>query len=309
MFTGGRDFWLLAGLSLFIAAGLGFAAGYLSARLRDRSSYSRARRGINRLFETARQTLEAAQDVCGLLEKSSEPVFLPEEAEQLASRGKSLFESICRIVTLHRPETIATPAGAPAIDAKKAPVEQKRVAAKLEWKLDQLNPVTGLPDAAAFQSNLQHMLEHAQAAEISGGLLAIQIDKLSSLRTRFGAVGAETLLKKLAFIVCRSVRDQDLVCQLSADQIFVLLPDVDAESGAKLARSVKDAVRQHHFRIEEQGMEVLVTASFGYIACRPYDHAELLMDRATDALRSSQRLGRNQLHVHNGEEVLHCVAG
>lgn len=307
--SAGHDLWLLGGFALFIAAGLGFAAGYLSARIRDRAIHRQARSGLIRLFETARKSLENAYEICGLLEKASAPVFHPDEAEQLASRGKGLFESITRIVTMHRPPSpIETTTAEHGSEGAKSGGSRSTPPTKLEWKLDQTCPVSGLPDLAAFRVNLDLLLEHDVRLQRPSGLMAVQIDKFSNLRTRFGTAGADALLRKLAFIICRSVRDQDLVCQISVDQIAVLLPGVDVDGGAKLTRTVRDAVRQHHFRIEEQDLEVLVTASFGYISCQPDEHADTLLDRAADALRLSQRLGRNQLHVHNGEAVLHCVA-
>jgi diguanylate cyclase (GGDEF)-like protein len=303
----GYDLWLLGGFSLFMAAALGFVAGYLSARMRDRASHHKARSCLIRLFDAASRSIESAQELCGLLEKASEPVFHPEEAEQLARRGQGLFESISRILTRHRPSVPADHASEAQVSTKSSDL-RSTILTKLQWKVDQVHPVSGLPDLETFKANLDMLVERGAQTQRASGLLVVQIDRLSNLRTRFGTAGADTLLRKMAFISCRSVRDEDLVCQTSVDQIAVLIPEVDAEAGAKLARTVRDAIRQHHFRIEEQGMEILVTASLGYAACQPEDHADTLMDRAIDALRLSQRLGRNQLHVHNGDAVLHCAA-
>ena len=262
----GYDLWLLGGFSLFMAAALGFVAGYLSARMRDRASHHKARSCLIRLFE-----------------------------------------SISRILTRHRPSVPADHASEAQVSTKSSDL-RSTILTKLQWKVDQVHPVSGLPDLETFKANLDMLVERGAQTQRASGLLVVQIDRLSNLRTRFGTAGADTLLRKMAFISCRSVRDEDLVCQTSVDQIAVLIPEVDAEAGAKLARTVRDAIRQHHFRIEEQGMEILVTASLGYAACQPEDHADTLMDRAIDALRLSQRLGRNQLHVHNGDAVLHCAA-
>lgn len=296
-----RDVWLIGAFSLFVATMLGFLVGYGSAQLRERREQKRARKGLTRLFETARKSLDATLEVCGLLEKAPESALLPEEAESLSRRSQGLLESVSRIVKRHRPATVEEVAGGGKDLAKKPATE------KLEWLDSDLNSVTGLPNAASFRSNLELLCDHARETEQIAGVLAVQIDKLASLRTRFGNAGADSLLKRLGFLVCRSVRDEDLVCQAGSDRIIVLLPGIESDEGAKVARAVREAIRDYQFRVDEHGPEVLVTASFGYVACQPDDHPEMVLDRAANALTKSQRLGRNQLHVHDGAAAVYCA--
>jgi GGDEF domain-containing protein len=95
---------------------------------------------------------------------------------------------------------------------------------------------------------------------------------------------------------------------VAPDSFAVLIPSVDAESGRKLSQAIRGAVRVHNFRMHDGGPEVMVTASFGYTACPPHDSAEAALNRSGDALSQSTRKGRNQLHVYEGEAVVHCAA-
>ena len=166
---------------------------------------------------------------------------------------------------------------------------------------------TNLPDRAAFDANLALMLEAGSKTEQQSGLLLVRIDRMDQLKSRFGIAGADAFVKELATVISQSVREQDLACRVAPDSFAVLIPSVDAESGRKLSQAIRSAVRVHNFRMHDGGPEVLVTASFGFTACPAHDSAEAALNRCGDALSQSTRKGRNQLHVHEGEAVVHCA--
>jgi PleD family two-component response regulator len=99
------------------------------------------------------------------------------------------------------------------------------------------------------------------------------------------------------------------VSRYNRDTLAVLMPAIDALAGGQLAGTIRDRVRSYQFRLDATGPEVLVTASFGYTRLFPGDTTESALNRAGSALEKSCGRGRNQLHVHDGNEVLHCLAG
>jgi diguanylate cyclase (GGDEF)-like protein len=115
-------------------------------------------------------------------------------------------------------------------------------------------------------------------------------------------------MKRLGSVVCRAVRDGDLVCRCNGETLAVLFPGLDLQAASRLGRVIRDSVRNHHFHAGETGPEVFLTASFGCTPCRPDENTDLVLARAFDAVSQSQRLGRNQFHVHNGSSLVHCAA-
>lgn len=290
--------WYWFAFALAVASGLGFAAGYISAQITEKRAYRRAREGLDQLFGTILKTLAASREACVLLEKYPGNILAPTQTEQLEKERVGLLEAISRIIQRHRPEA-EKPLEAPA-----PPPSEKL---KIGWVLNPTDPVTGLPDKAAFESNLAALIELGRKCHQSSSLLLVRIDKLDALRQRFGT-GADKLVKKLTGVACRALRDEDLVGQYSPDLLGILIPGLDLEEGVKLARTVRDSIRNYHFRIDEEGPEVLLTASFGFTPCHPTDNVELALNRAVDALSKSQRLGRNHLHIHDGETLVHSTA-
>jgi diguanylate cyclase (GGDEF)-like protein len=165
---------------------------------------------------------------------------------------------------------------------------------------------SGLPDKRAFEVNLALMLSAGAEARRESGLLLLRMDKADALQRRLGSHAVEKLLARLASLVVRAARDQDLVCRLSGDTLGLLCPSLPPLAGTKVADKIRETVRNYHFRVEDGGPEVLVTASYGYANCGPDDAPDVVHNRADDALSRSQSLGRNQLHVHDGQVRALC---
>lgn len=287
--------WAWAAAALVLTAALGFGAGVWHERSAPRRTLRQAQKSLADLFALATKRLDAAAEVCGWIERHPLHVLSDEQAFRLERTQTGLMETLGRVFARRT-------GGKPESDPRKT-LDPFSVT----WVREPLD-AAGYPSRAAFEASLDALVEACRRSETSSGILLARIDRFDAIQSRFGQPGAERLALKLGSVVCRAIRDEDLVCRLGDDAYAVLLPDVDDESGRRLAEAIRNSVRHHHFRIEESGPEVLVTASFGYAPCEPYDNADLILNRAGDALAKSQRRGRNQLHVHDGRQLIASAA-
>jgi diguanylate cyclase (GGDEF)-like protein len=290
-------FWAWAVATLLLAAGLGFLAGTSYANRSADRGFRKALRAISSLYALALDSLDKAQHLSSLLEHFPGAALTADEVDRLDSKRGSLVETVGRLITKQR-EGMAK-----QLEARLKPKPQP-----IEWKRTSLDPATNAPDRSMFNTNLRSMLEAGTQTDLSSGLLLVTIDRREQLKARFGIKGADDFDKGVAAVIARAIREQDLVCRLTEDSFGVLFPSVDAEAGRRLAQAVRNSVRFHTFRLNDIGPEVLVTASFGYAACAPRDNADTVLARAGDALARSIRRGRNQLHVAEGESVVHYAA-
>jgi diguanylate cyclase (GGDEF)-like protein len=294
------EWWVAGGGMLFVAVASGFIAGYCCARMSERRAHDRARSSFSQLVQTILATLDAARELCGLLEKFPHQSLPPERVQQLDQRRGGLFEALSRVVTLFAPPPPPPEPAEP--DVPQIP------SFKINWLKTSIDPSSELPDRAAFESNLALLLQSGKAANRESTLLLVRVDKMAGLVARVGKPAAEKLMKRLGGLLCRAVRDDDLVCRCNGETLGILFPGLDLQAASRLGRVVRDTVRNHHFHAGETGPEVFLTASFGCTPCRPDENAELVLNRAFDAVSQSQRLGRNQFHVHTGSSLVHCAA-
>jgi diguanylate cyclase (GGDEF)-like protein len=290
-------FWAWAVATLLLAAGLGFLAGTSYANRSTDRGFRKALRAISSLYALALDSLDKAQHLSSLLEHFPGAALTADEVDRLDSKRGSLMETVGRLITKQR-EGMAK-----QLDARLKPKPQP-----IEWMRTSLDPATNAPDRSMFNMNLRSMLEAGTQTDLSSGLLLVTIDRREQLKARFGIKGADDFDKGVAAMIARAIREQDLVCRLTEDSFGVLFPSVDAEAGRRLAQAVRNSVRFHTFRLNDIGPEVLVTASFGYAACAPHDNPDTVLARAGDALARSIHRGRNQLHVAEGESVVHYAA-
>lgn len=288
--------WLWAVAGMFLAAALGFGAGLWIDRGGRSRALRQARASLEGLTQLAEERLGAAREVCALLEGHPALALSEGQASALKRATHGLAEAFARL--LARREA--------AVELQ--PFSERRVIEpfSVTW-LHEPKDSSGFPDRAAFEANLRNLLEAGNRSDRSSGLMLVKLDRMEALRSRFGA-GAERLAQKLGGVLCRAIRDEDLVCRLEEDVFGVFLADVEEEQGQRMAEAIRDSVRHHHFRVDESRDEVLVTASFGYTCCRPWENAELVCNRAGDALSRSQKKGRNQLHKHDGQQLMACAS-
>lgn len=296
------EFWVGAAAILFLTAALGFFAGVCYVRMSVENEFERASRHMARLYQLVAESLDRAQRACSILERSSGFVLTPAQTEQLEKRQTRLLDTISRIVECQR-------SAVEAVAQVSIPHSPRTQPATIEWQKPSEDARTGLPDRTSFEANLDALLEVGRETARESGLLFVRIDKLQQLADRFGSEAAEHFLETTGRILCRSIRDEDLVCRHRSDTFAILIPFIDRESGRRIAESIRDTIRHFHYRLNNCGTEVLVTCSLGYTVCTPGDNSDLVVGRCSDALAESQRRGRNQLHLYEGAKLHHCLAG
>lgn len=289
--------WCGAIVVVLFAAVAGFIAGLISAPWFQEWAVRRASAHAQKMYALVIAELERAQRMCAELAAASGCVLSPDQWQRLDRVRQDFQKSFSEI------------SRACGIDAKPAGPGANQARARdfsVEWVKTPADPLSGLPNHQAFEQNLSLMLAQGNEAQLESGLLLIRMDKADGLRRRLGSDAVEKLLARLVSVIVRSARDQDLVCRLAGDTLALLCPALPPLAGGKFADKIREAVRNYHFRVEDNGPEILVTASFGYANVAPGDTADLVRDRAGDGLARSQALGRNQLHIHDGQRRALC---
>lgn len=279
----------LAGLVL-VATIAGFIAGVQCAPWLQERAWKRASRQVQRLFEFTASHMERTSQLCQMLNEAAQAPFDKPQWDRLEAARYKLADC-WKVIAERQTAKLAEPQ-ADACLTGSTPFH-------VEWTRGTVDAATQLPDRATFEINLQQLISQSSAHCQPSGLLLFHIDKCDQLARRYGAEALSLLQSKLATVVIKAARNEDLVCRLDRDLFAVLIPSVSPIAGSRIAETIRAAVREHAYRIETNGPEVLLTANFGYAVCLPDEPSSLVVDRASEALQKSQSAGRNQLHVHD----------
>jgi len=151
--------------------------------------------------------------------------------------------------------------------------------------------LTGLPNRAAFLSQLDHLMVAARASDTQLALLFIDLDHFKRVNDSAGHIRGDALLKTIAQRLCQCVRSTDRIARFGGDEFMVLLPGVrDRDAVVRVAGKLLAAVGAP-VTVEEQSISV--TPSIG-IALYPQDGdtPDVLIKHADAAMHVAKGRGR-----------------
>jgi len=293
---------LMIAMGLLLAAAIGFAGGVYFERTATQRLLRSSRRKFTKWFRTVVRQLEGIERACSAVDASTSLQLTASQATQIALIRDKLVRSLGKVVE-------AQQSTADTRDTAQTPQRRSpRKCPSVKWVTGTDSAIEDGPDPEGVRANLALLVETTHDAQTGGGLLLIKADNSKQLKQRYGTQAISGFVTEIQRLTLRALRDSDLVRRYTEDSIAVLFPNVDMPEGRRLSESIRDGIRNHHFRVNGTGTEVLVTASLGYAQCQPNDDPSLVLSRSHDALDRSRRHGRNQLHVSDGTECVHCAA-
>ena len=155
------------------------------------------------------------------------------------------------------------------------------------FRLANVDSLTGLPNRRAFDQHLQAALDKAQA---QGGQIAVarlDLDSFKSVNDIFGQVTGDRVLAEVASRINRLRHPSSFVARLGSDSFTLILADGCDEASLHACGEVLTAAMRPSFDMKLG--TVHLSASAGLAASRPGDTADTLFDRADYATWVAKR--------------------
>ena len=245
-----------------------------------------------------------------------------EQREQLRHETATLCKdgSVRHIVWLHSRLTRHAAHDPAVLSVGLDITEHKQAEGRLAWLADH-DPLTHLFNRRRFQEELERILNLAMRYQRPGALLFFDLDQFKYINDTSGHQAGDTLLKTVASMLLRAVRNVDVIGRLGGDEFAVILPETTAEGAIVVAKSVLELLGQARLTVDDRTHKA--SASIG-IALFP-EHgsdvhdllaaADLAMYQAKDAGRGGFHLfsegdkSRERMHnlVHWKEKIEHAL--
>jgi diguanylate cyclase (GGDEF)-like protein/PAS domain S-box-containing protein len=157
------------------------------------------------------------------------------------------------------------------------------------------DPLTGLPNRAAFGERLATLLAASSRRGSHAAVLFFDLDGFKLINDALGHSAGDRVLQTLGRRLRGAVREGDLVCRFGGDEFTVLLEVTRPGDAEAVAQKLLTAVAEP-FMVE--GQRLYVTASIG-VAQSPTDgdDAEALLRNADAAMYHAKELGRNNYQL------------
>ncbi|MCU0070719.1 diguanylate cyclase [Pseudomonas koreensis] len=158
-----------------------------------------------------------------------------------------------------------------------------------------IDPLTGLPNRAAWTERLEHEIAQWQQHGNTLSLAMLDLDHFKRINDNYGHLAGDKVLKIIATVLRKRLRGSDFIARFGGEEFVLLLPATPPAVGAKLLETLRASIEACPFHFK--GERVTITVSMGLAAFRPGEHSDLVLKRADQALYRAKNAGRNRVEL------------
>lgn len=157
------------------------------------------------------------------------------------------------------------------------------------------DPLTGLPNRAAWTERLDAEVSLWQRYHNSLLLAVIDVDHFKRVNDDFGHLAGDKVLKIIGTQLSKKLRRTDFIARFGGEEFVILLPNTSMEEGEPLIQALRAAIEACPFHFK--GERVTITCSAGLTAFQTGEGSKQAFERADQALYRAKRGGRNRIEL------------
>jgi diguanylate cyclase (GGDEF)-like protein/PAS domain S-box-containing protein len=158
--------------------------------------------------------------------------------------------------------------------------------------------LTGLINRREFENRLNEALLTARSDESATYvLLYLDLDQFKLVNDTCGHQAGDRLLKDITGILQTRIRTKDTIARLGGDEFGILLQDCTADRAAKIAETLRQAIREYRFEGHDGAMNVGVSIGIVEIDSTS-ESITSVMSAADVACYAAKDSGRNRVHTY-----------
>ncbi|WP_454564842.1 diguanylate cyclase [Pseudomonas sp. AIG] len=158
-----------------------------------------------------------------------------------------------------------------------------------------IDPLTGLPNRAAWSERLEHEIKQWQQHGNTLSLAMLDLDHFKRINDNYGHLAGDKVLKIIATVLRKRLRGSDFIARFGGEEFVLLMPATPPAVGAKLLETLRAAIEACPFHFK--GERVTITLSMGLTTFRAGEHSDLVLKRADQALYRAKNAGRNRVEL------------
>jgi len=158
-----------------------------------------------------------------------------------------------------------------------------------------VDPLTGLPNRAAWSERLDHEVNAWHQRGNSLSLAMLDLDHFKRINDGYGHLAGDKVLKIIANVLRKRLRPNDFIARFGGEEFVLLMPDSSLSDALAVGEVLRAAIAACPFHFK--GEPVTITVSMGVAQLQPGERSELALKRADEALYRAKAAGRNQVQA------------
>lgn len=155
--------------------------------------------------------------------------------------------------------------------------------------------LTGIPNRLFYDKRVSEDIARWKRFKTPLSLAVWDVDKFKSVNDTYGHKAGDKVLKTVAQILNKRIRETDFLARYGGEEFVMLLPGTVEEETLRLANELRQAVADCAFHYNNKAVEI--TISCGISGFREGDELGQVFERADRALYQAKESGRNRCVV------------
>ncbi|NDI84903.1 diguanylate cyclase [Undibacterium sp. B2R-29] len=192
---------------------------------------------------------------------------------------------------------IAISAGITLLVAGIVLISVRRYQTRLE-KSASTDALTNLLNRHAFDFVFQQALLDSERTRQPMCVILFDVDFFKKINDKQGHMVGDHVLKEVAAIAKRSLRESDVICRWGGEEFLVLLKNCTLEKSTSIAENLRNTIANNDFSrtTDLTRGRLSVTVSMGVAQCRENESEDSVFERADLALYQAKENGRNSVY-------------
>ena len=158
-----------------------------------------------------------------------------------------------------------------------------------------IDPLTGLPNRAAWSERLDHEVNSWHQRGNSLSLAMLDLDHFKRINDGYGHLAGDKVLKIIANVLRKRLRSGDFIARFGGEEFVLLMPDSGLADALDVGEVLRSAIEACPFHFK--GEPVTITVSMGVAQFLPGERSDLALKRADEALYRAKAAGRNRVQA------------
>lgn len=159
-----------------------------------------------------------------------------------------------------------------------------------------LDSLTGIYNRFGINLYLQEL--HPQVG-IDYAIILLNLDNFKKIQHEFGLNYADTALIQVATILCKNLRDTDIVGRYGEHEFIIILSNTNLEKAKRVTQRLAKLIQAKAITLKTQS--ILLQASCGVSSSTPQAPSNQVLEQADQALCMAKSYGFNQIQERNAE--------
>jgi diguanylate cyclase (GGDEF)-like protein len=155
--------------------------------------------------------------------------------------------------------------------------------------------LTGLHNYRYFRQQIERIVQQARRYGAPLSMLMIDLDNFKTYNDSYGHLKGDVILKEVAALLLEHTRASDLVVRYGGEEFAVLLPETGEEHAHSVGEKIRQVIEEHPFALAAGELPKSLTISVGVASSGGESSADVLVQRADDALYCAKEAGKNRV--------------